>query len=82
MSPAEPRRSTHAATHTAAQSRQGGAPVSDCRGGGNTSVLDMALMEGAVAKRPHEPRSAVPLRLNLTGAAEPLRCADPSNYLG
>jgi hypothetical protein len=78
MSHTNARRSTDAVTLAHPARR----PLRQTPGGGNTSVLDNALMEGLLAKGPYPPRSVTPARVDPTRDAERYRCADPSNYLG
>jgi hypothetical protein len=59
-----------------------GRPIPQTPGGGNTSVLDGALIGDAIAKGPHPPSTVGPARVNPGRDAEVYRFADPSNYLG
>jgi hypothetical protein len=78
MSPIDTRRSTHAATVACPS----GQPIPRTPGGGNTSALDYAFMERALAKDPYPPLPVTPARVTATPNAGPYRCTDPSNYLG
>jgi hypothetical protein len=78
MSPTYARRSTDAAT----LSQLSGHASRQTPGGGNTSVLDNALIEDALTEDPYPPRPVTPVRVDRTQNAGPHSYSDPSMYLG
>ena len=78
MSPTNTRRSTD----SAALGHPAGRPIPQTPGGGNTSVLDHALLEAVRVKGPYPPRPVAPARLDPRREASACRWVDPSNYLG
>lgn len=78
MSPIYARRSADAAT----PGHLSGPPSRQTPGGGNTSVLDNALIEDAFTEDPYPPRPVTPVRVDRTPSAGPYSYSDPSMYLG
>jgi hypothetical protein len=78
MSPTDAGRPTDAAT----RAHPSGHPIPQTPGGGNTSVLDNMLIEGALTKDPRSPRPTTPLRVGRARNAGPHWYSDPSMYLG
>jgi len=78
MSPTYARRSNDAATlaHLSRQSSR------QAPGGGNTSVLENALIEAALTEDPYQPLPVSPVRVDRTQNAGPHSYSDPSMYLG
>jgi hypothetical protein len=78
MSPTYAHRATDAATLT----HPSGHATADTQGGGNTSVLDNAVMEADLARDPHSPRPVTPARVAPPRNSRLHPYNDPSNYLG
>jgi hypothetical protein len=78
MSPIYAGRSTDAST----LAHLSGPPSRQTPGGGNTSVLDNALIEEALTEDPNPPRPVAPTRVDQTPSAGPYSYSDPSMYLG
>ena len=78
MSPTYAPRSTDAAT----PAHLSGHPSHGTTGGGNTSVLDGALIEDALTEDPYPPRPVTPARVDRTPNAGRHSYSDTSMYLG
>ena len=78
MSRTDARRPTDAAT----LGHPSGRPIPQTPSEGNTSVLDNALIEGALTEGPCPPRPLTPDRVDRTRNTGPYSYSDPSMYLG